>query len=79
MWNAVDISDVPRYGITPSTTHTAARIDIPKIMLRGISLMFMAYLLLVLERNVIPNSLTNVAAAIPIVRAKGRLAKAMEI
>ncbi len=79
MWNAVDINDVPRYGTTPNNTQTAARIDIPKIMLRETSLMLIAYLLLALERNVMPNSLTNVAAAIPIVSAKGRLAKAIEI
>ena len=65
--------------MTPSNTQMAARIDIPKIMLRGTSLMFMACLLLAFERNVMPNNLTNVAAAIPIVSAKGKLANAIEI
>jgi len=78
-WNAELINEIPKDASIPSRMQAAANTAIPIIMLRGTSLILRACLLLALERNVIPNNLTNVADAIPIVSAKGKLANAIDI
>ena len=78
-WNAELINEIPKDASIPSKMQAAANTAIPTIMLRGTSLILRACALLALERNVIPNNLTNVADAIPIVSAKGKLANAIDI
>ena len=78
-WNAELTNEIPKDASIPSKIQTAANTAIPTIILRGTSLMLRACLLRALERNVIPNNLTNVADAIPIVSAKGKLANAIDI
>src|SRR3989338_8709514 len=72
------IKFIPIKGKMPNKTHDDARIAFPISINRGTSTAFIAFELLLFDKKVIPNNLTNVAPARPILSANVNMANARD-
>src|SRR3989338_3725861 len=72
------IKFIPIKGKIPNTTHDNARIAFPISINRGTSTAFIAFELLLFDRKIIPNNLTNVAPTRPMVSANTNMTNARE-